>query len=252
MAYSNRYSKDFFTIQIKYAQKLADKFEQALEDILFNYTTFSRSFDLIAKPYDRTNPVWQEYVEGIKQASDLTDWTYNFYICHKDRDISPNDKTYNGRPLFGCFYFSVWDNHVVWLYFIKNEKSKYGPLSTNRMAVRLKELKAMFGHIKDNVDGADTVQGDSWLHNIEAYRRLFPPEYYTKSRAVVATGEFGLLARWGQFFDKNWKVKAHIAQEFFNRLERLETLEDLHNCFPYPTRQPKCHIKYFYEFYGID
>ena len=250
MAYSNRYSRDFFAIQVQYAQKLADKFGRALEDILFDYTTLTRSFDLIAAPYDQTNPVWQEYLAGLKQAVNLTDYTYNFYLSHKERDIFPTDETFHGHLLFGCFYFSVRANHVIRPHFIKNDPSKYGLLSKDRMSVRLKELKRMFGYIKENVDSAEIVEGHSWLYNTEAYRRLFPPEY-TKSMGEGETEEFQFLARWGQFFDRNWKVKAHIAQEFFNRLEQLEALEDLHNCFPYYALKPRCHIKYFYEFYGI-
>jgi hypothetical protein len=47
----------------------------------------------------------------------------------------------------------------------------------------------MFAHIRQHVPQATAVRGNSWLYNLEAYRRLYPPAY-TAVLPESAEGEF--------------------------------------------------------------
>ena len=107
----------------------------------------------------------------------------------------------------------------------------------------------MFRYIKAHVPQARTVQGNSWLYNLDAYCRLLPPEY-TSSMPISAEHEFQFLALWGQCFDRHWQVRSEIADVLLQRVDALSHLADLRQCFPYQIRQPRCSIDAFYTFYG--
>jgi hypothetical protein len=69
----------------------------------------------------------------------------------------------------------------------------------------------MFAHICYHVPEARTVSGNSWMYNLEAYRRLYPPQY-TATLPISEEDEFQYLALWGQCFDRDWNPKKEIAQ----------------------------------------
>jgi len=125
--------------------------------------------------------------------------------------------------------------------------SGYGPLSKERMSVRLQELKALFAEVKKQHPDVLLVRGNSWLYNLAAYKRLFPPQY-TKTMKMV-DGEFQYLSLWGQFVRRNGQVHEDIASSFLFSLHKHDTLEGLKRCFPYQVMGPECPISYFYGFY---
>lgn len=107
----------------------------------------------------------------------------------------------------------------------------------------------MFAHIRQHEPQATTVRGNSWLYNLHAYRRLFPPAY-TAVLPESEEGEYQFLARWGQLFDRAWDARQPEGERFLQALEQLTSLDDLRHCFPYQIRQPRAAIAHFYAFYG--
>lgn len=235
------YSKDFFALQLRFAQELASRFALPLEDVLLDYTTFPLSFG--------QEKEWQDYLAGLQQAEDPAQWTYEFYLPRSGGEPTSQDTTFHGHLLFGCFYFVVRDEHIIRPHLIKKASSSGGVLSSACRSQRREELAEMFRHIEATVPTADLVQGNSWLYNLEAYRRLFPPEY-TENMPVSEAGEYRYLARWGQFFDKHWQLKETPARALLDRVANLDRLENLRHCFPYPIFQPRCSIEHFYAFYN--
>jgi hypothetical protein len=122
------------------------------------------------------------------------------------------------------------------------------PLSRARVAVRQAELSSMFAYIKQQVPAARSVLGNSWMYNLEAYRRLYP-QVYTQTMTVSSAEEFQFLALWGQCFDSRWQVRTDIAAELLRRVDALTNLADLRGCFPYQILQPQGAIDAFYAFY---
>lgn len=247
------YSKEFFALQLSYAHKLAKRFRRNLDDILFNYTTFSRSIDITAeRPFDQSNPVWKTYIKGLGKAVDDAEWTHVYYLNHCANDPVSKNEAFNGNILFGSFYFVLRDDRVIRPHFIKlgDDTSPHSVISKERMAESIENLRRMFQHIKDNVSVAKTVKGNTWLYNLEAYRRLFPPDY-TAQMEVNESHVFQFLSLWGQFFDRNWQVKDLLANELLNRIEALDCLANLRFCFPYQALMPQYDIQAFYDFYGI-
>jgi hypothetical protein len=233
------YSTAFFGFQIEAARTLARRFGLTLHDALYHYTTLSKTA--------LGRGAWDAFAEGLARADDPLDYTERWYHVHRDPDPAPGDAEFHGRPLFGCFYYVVRDETIIRPHFIKNDPHG-GPLSRARLPARIAELRAMFGHIRRHEPQATTVRGNSWMYNLEAYRRLYPPIYIAEL-PESDEGEYQFLARWGQLFDHRWEVRQPEGGRFLARLEQLERLDDLRRCFPFQIRQPRCDISHFYDFY---
>ena len=236
------YSPAFFDLQLTFARRVAAKFDLSLAHTLSDYTTFTKILG---------REGWAEYMAGLTQTADATTWTYEWYRLHQQPDPTPDDSMYNGQPLFGCFSFAVRGTTIIRPLFIKNDLPGLHPLSAGRAAVRQSELQRMLAYIHKHVPTVRTVAGNSWLYNLEAYRRLYPSTY-TSSMAINTDDEFQFLALWGQCFGNDWEVKDAVATELFRRVDTLNDLTNLHTCFPYPVLQPRCPIHEFYAFYSVE
>ena len=93
------------------------------------------------------------------------------------------------------------------------------------------------------------MRGSSWLYKVDAYRRLFPPEY---TGALSPAGyEFQFLALWGQFLDREYSLRQPTARDFLSRIAVGRTLEELKACFPYEVLRTECSVRHFYDYYSI-
>ncbi len=225
-----------------FAQKVADISGQSLDGALLHYTNlyirFGLGWDLSA-----ANPIWQEYLTGLRENADRGEWTYRFYL--KQQPATP---VVVQLP-FGCFSYSVLDGGRIRLHFHNNEPAEQSPLSHDCLSLRLAELKNMFAHIKQTVSTPTTVIGASWLYNLEAYRRLFPPAYL--ATAQIGRDDFPYLPLWGQFIDHRGQIKEDLAERFIERLDRQHNLEGIEHCFPFQVLHLESSIQVFYQFYGV-
>ncbi len=235
------FTKPFFDFQIHIARRLATQFNLSLGTVLAHYTTFSTIF----------GANWDTYAASIEGVPDVNAWTYDYYLSHPFPDPQPDDTTYLGAPLFGCFYYHVRESTTIRVHFVKNDPLSSRPLARPRMAARQAELSRMFAHIRAHVPAAQRVLGNSWLYNIEAYRRLYPPTY-TADLPVSDEAEFGFLAFWGQCFDHAWNPKPTLARALLEQLARTPNLDAFRWCFPYQIRQPAGSIEEFYRFYAVE
>lgn len=236
------FSPAFFDFQLQFARRLAARFQLPLAEALGAYTT-------LAKTLGAGN--WEQYVAGLEQVAEATAWTYQWYLQHRSPDPQPDDPTYLGQPLFGCFYYLVRDATCIRVHFVKNDALSLRPLNRERMAARHAELRRMFAHIQVAVPTAQLVMGNSWLYNLDAYRRLYPPRY-TAELPMSDEAEFQFLAFWGQCFDHTWNPKPDVVSGVLQNLEHLTDLTALRWCFPYQILQPQCPITAFYQFYQTD
>lgn len=232
----------FFEFQLQFAQHLTKQFHLSLSDALYNYTTFSTVFG---------DDNWTEYVTHLEGVPDVNAWTYQWYLKVRLEDPKPHDTIFHGHPLFGCFYYLVRDETIIRIHFTKNDALSLRPLSHERMTTRQNDLRAMFHHISNHVPTVTTVLGNSWLYNLEAYCRLYPPAYIA-GLPVSDEAEFQFLAFWGQCFDYKWNPKPTITQVILENLKMTKSLHHLRWCFPYQALQPSCAISAFYKFYGIE
>ncbi len=240
-----QYAKEFLTLQIRFAQKIADISDQPLAEVLIDYTILRTLFNLRVS-HDIPNPLWDAFITGLELSHNLEDWTYDFYLQRRtvNPDISGN------RQFFGCFsYVYPWrGTRKLRLHFENRETSEHGTLSKERMATRKSELAAMFRYIQANHSDVETVRGGSWLYNIPAYLRLFPPDYVQTSKPVGYETMFWAL--WGQFVARHGSLRQPAATQFLECLKAQKTVEDCLQCFPYQVLRPECPIEIFYDFYN--
>ncbi len=243
------YSKDFFKLQFQFADKLAAKIGTSVHHALFNYTTIPVSFEL-SDLQNPTDVVWASYLNGLAHATDTIEWTYEFYLKHKYDDPTPTCGEFRGHRLFGSFYYVLRVGHVVRPGFInrKDNVSSMSSLSQDRMGETMNDLAAMFHSLTNEVTDVNVIEGNSWLYNLEAYRRVFPPEY-TLDMQENDDPDFQYLMIWGQFLDKDGGVKTSLASEFLSRVEDLSSIKDLRFCFPFQPFKPRCNVGCFTDFY---
>ena len=239
-----KYVKKILTLQVRFAQKIAEVSNQTLADVLIDYTMLRTLFNLRVS-HDIPNPLWDAFITGLELSDNPEDWTYDFYLQRRtgNPDVSDN------RRFFGCFsYVYPWrGTKKLRLHFENRETSDHGTLSKERMATRKSELSAMFRYIQANHPDVETVRGGSWLYNIPAYLRLFPPDYVKTAKPVGYETTFWAL--WGQFVARHGSVRQPAAAQFLACLKTQKTVKGCLQCFPYQVLRPECSIETFYDFY---
>lgn len=238
------YTRSFFDLQFAFAQRVAAHFALPLPDALRSYTTVATTLQL--------EDDWQAFAQQLVQSADPVALIYQTY-CERvepEEQPTPDSATFLGRPLFGCFYYDVLNGSTIRTHFINNDLPGMRPLGSERQAVRRDELRRMFTHIRDAVPEATTVAGHSWLYNLPAYTRLFPPSY-SRETQENPDGVLNHVVLWYQCFDRFWQAKPDIAQELLRRVDQQRDLADLRFCFPYQRLRTRAPIADFYAFYGI-
>jgi hypothetical protein len=239
--------RDFFDLQLRFAQAVAEKTATPIADAVLLTTNFHRRFGLGDAPLDGApGQSWQEYarrLEGLATHRQRADWTQAFHAR------SPEEQSAFPDHVFGCFEFHASDaTDIVRLHFYNRDAA--GPVSKARAEMRRRELESMFANIRKRFPNARYVEGRSWLYGTEAYRRLFPDDY-VRSRMVIESGDrFQGMSRWGQFLDREGHVKPALKEMFLRNIQRLNA-DRLWEAFPLPSFRVRAPIDVFYECYGI-
>lgn len=237
------FSREFYALNLALANRVQKVAYFPLELALRQYTNLYIRFGL-RHVLDNHNPVWQEYISGLTGSEGDVAWTYRFALQHgsyPEVDIL--------QATFGCFSYSVWDEKSIRIHFHNNEGSGISPLSDTRREVRLEELRGMFGHIKQHESKTETILGGSWLYHLEAYRRLFPPAFLSTARP--GKDDYPYLTLWGQFLDRNGRVRPEPARKFMDSLEMHTTLQGILGSFPLKALYVEAPLQAFYEFYAV-
>ena len=205
-----------------------------------------------ANPSNLIADAWDTYARAIEKVDDPLELTYRLYQQRSDdeRLPQPTDTTFMGHPLFGCFWFAAHDSTILRVHFLNNDVPGARPLSRERMPQRYAELRRLFTYVRYNVPDVTTVRGNSWLYNLPAYTRLFPPTY---SRVMPDNTDSAMhmLGLWAQCYDRFWEVKPDIAAIVMERIAQVASLDDLRHCFPYQRLRPTAPIADFFAFYDI-
>ena len=237
-----KFPQAFFALNFRFAERVAEVTSYDLETALLRCTHLYLRFGL-GRAFDSKNSLWQEYLAGLRDAVDQVAWTYQFYLRQYAREKAP------AASPFGCFSYAVWSEQRIRIHFHNADPAPWRPLSRTRMHVRLLELQHMFAHICTHVPEATTVIGGSWLYNIDAYRRLFPPEF--SASAYQGKDELQFMLLWGQFLTWDGQIKQATGQAFAAYLSQQYTMAELEVCFPYAVLRVESPITMFYHYYHV-
>jgi hypothetical protein len=241
--------RDYFDLQLRFAEAVAAAAALPLADAVAQCTNFYRRFGLGSLQSALIAPAWQQYTAPLmtlETHEHRVAWTQAFFVQ------SPPERLPPGQRPFGCFSCDPPDaDGRVRIHFANRDNDGISPLSRTKIATRRQELIAMFTHVKHTCAEAKEVRGGSWLYHLEAYRRLFPP-IYGDSRAVLeGITHFQGTSSWGQLLDHREGVKPAVRAQFLENLTRLD-MHRLWEVFPLPACRAHAPIEAFYDFYHID
>lgn len=238
-----RYSRGFLGLQIRFAALVGERLGLALPESLGRFTMVSSALSLDDAALARE-------FGGRLEREDPLDVAWDLYARRHPKEWEELGEEFHGHRLFGCFYHETRDG-VMRPHLVKNLSPGETLLGREAEKRRSTELAALFRDVRENASGAEVVQGNSWLYNLEAYRRLYPPAY-TSDMEETPHDEFGYLALWGQFYDRDWEPRPGPAAALLAAAGRVEGEEDVLGCFPLRVLRPRCAIGEFFRFYGID
>ena len=230
-------------LQVEVAQVVAERAGLPLARVLLDYTNLYVRFGL-GRAFDPAHPRWREYVAGLAAGADPRAWTREFHARGPAAIEPPNQVA-----TFGCFSYAELDGDGIRLHFHDAETDGGSPLAKDRQDARRAELAALFAHVRRTRRGPRRVIGRSWLYNLEAYRRLFPPAYLATARPLSAA--FRHMPLWGQFAIRGGGIREGAAQELRERLARWSAGDDLAACFPLQALAVEAPVAEFYRFHRL-
>jgi hypothetical protein len=236
------YARELFDLQLTFAERVQALSGLPLEQVLFEYTNLFVRFGF-GRDLDPQDERWQAYLAGLREAADPREWTYRFYLRDPETKTAPEVVA-----TFGCFSYAALGADRIRLHFHNAEPDGVSPLCSARTARRQSELATLFQHVAETRDDPEVV-GVSWLYNIDAYRRLFPPAYVITAR--VLHDRFQSMPLWGQFVDRHGCVKEALREPFLTALNKQSGMQHLDACFPLPVLATHAPVSEFRDFYEI-
>jgi len=239
------YPKSLFKLQLDFAFNIANHQQISLSEAIFLYTNLYVKILGFhdEKPPEKTNPKWQEIINKIPATKvKIIDYFFQLYITYQSKPPKPSN-----QKSFGCFAYSYHKKtNKFELHFINADKK--GNLSQNRQSYRQKELINLFTSMKKDNKSHAKVFLRSWLQNIKAFNRLFPPAF-TKTAKPWKVDLAQDFSHWGQFVNRHGYLKHHLTQILLKRSQKK--LGHINKYFPLPCLQAETNQSAFYKYYKI-
>lgn len=241
------YSKAFFALQIRFAQRVSVLAGMPLPQALLGHTNLYVRLGL-GRDFDANHPLWKDFLAGLPAAAadpeEAAAWTHNFWRTRGRLPETPGVVAHSG-----CFSYARAAGGLLRLHFENIDPPGQAPLGDGRLEARRAELRALLMQIHRSEPPDARLAGVSWLYNLPAYRRLFPASYLAS--ASVAPARFRNMPLWGQFLDRAGGVRPAPAAEFLARLARQRDMTDLASCFPLQPLAVEAPVADFRRFHGI-
>ena len=237
--------RDLFEVQLRLTERVSMAECVPIHQLVGRVTNLHMRFGLGDIDKVPPSPEWQAYCDALAPLRTLearADLTEETFACAAE-EVPP------AREAFGCFGFDPPDGDGVLRIHFRNQDSAdgVGPLDRSKIPRRRAELAAMFARIAELHPTATAVQGGSWLYNLEAYRRLFPPAY-GDSRRPPERARLSGTSSWGQFLDHTGAAKPDLCAALVRRLPTIDIAAPWRE-FPLPVLQTRAPIGLFHAFY---
>jgi hypothetical protein len=246
----------YFSLQLEYAKRAAQVAKISLDQALMECTSFWRRINDLRLleankmewSFDPKTPQWRELCDRISYNEPADIVAYDLYLRN-------DNSTEAGKQYFGCFryeFISQLDDDcgVIKIHFKNRDHSGKGPLSKERQAARLLDLKNMFKSINENHPEAKLVIGGSWLYNLRSYQRLFPKAFTSnmKSEEIPFPRTSGI---WGQFLNSEGQVHEERRRSFLYKINNANSMAELLECFELKILFAKAAIENFNSHFAI-
>ncbi|MBL8770892.1 MAG: hypothetical protein JNK30_05875 [Phenylobacterium sp.] len=240
----------YVEVQLRLANRMAELTGAPLGETALTHTNLHRRLGLGLWREGPPAAGWAPYAEALEAAPDLAAQlalTREAFIAASD-EVLPHP----GQSGFGSFaHDPATDDGVVRIHFHNlDTDDDGGPLVAAKVPRRRAELRALVANVRRVHPQATQIRGGSWLYNLEAYRRLFPPDYVA-SRAPHAP-PIGLrgTATWGQVIDSRERIRPDVRDAVVASLPAMDP-EAPWEVFPYRMLAVSAPIESFVRFYGL-
>ncbi len=247
---SAQIAREFFSVQMHYADVLSAKARITLVEAITFCTNFHRLFAYGNLSKQSADPDFLEMAARVANISDPDKRLEVLISAYADRapDPWPAD-----RHPFGNHFACEAPNEAgaVRIHFRNRfNQDAHGPLHASNLEQRRAELAEMFSFAVERWPDAKTVVGQSWLYNTEGYRRLFPALYSASLTPVIGPRPIHGLSTWGQFLDFRGRAKPAIVETFKRNLDTLDVAQPWLS-FPYQVLTTTAPMRVFRDEYCI-
>ncbi len=231
--------EDYYGLQLKFAKHYAVLANVSFASAITRCTNLRRRLNLLGASGE------EAWVSVLQRASDRPNSLTS--VLHRCLQLQTRNSTDSKIPAFGCFsYDSPDDSGVVRVHFMPPDGQSASPLSSENLAKRHDELRAMFGNIRRVESCAKVVRGVSWLYNVPAYRRLFPDEYVASIERPPFPVHLNGSSTWGQVLDWQQEVKPEVQGALLRNMTHMQAQAPW-EVFPLQALMAQCGIGAFYE-----
>jgi hypothetical protein len=238
---SEPYSVEFFELQLRFAERVADLSGVPFVEAVGCYTNLYVRLAM-GQRLDASNADWQRYLAGLLASPEQAAWTQSIHLQRLHlRSGSTSAWTE------GCFSYAIAGLDCVRLHF--HAATAEAPLSAGSCQDRLSELADLFAHLKAFSSDGMQVIGASWLYNLDCYRRLFPERYLSSLHTI--DHPYQRMPLWGQFLRRDRTVRPEVGPRFLAQVAKAERLSDLARCFPLGVLTTRAPASWFYEHLGL-
>lgn len=244
-------AREYYDFQFSIAKEIAQKTGLPVMEAIASYAPAIRGEALLLSE-DGTR--W-ETPDGVTEENIVDTALHNRLM-----EVSANPIPYHAGQRYGCSYYTVDDKRpIVYIHFFNAEFDTAGPLSKAKLPQRMNEIADVMQEIRTLHPQAEQVHGESWLYNLEAYRRLYPEGYTAHLQESDDPKIWGRgTTIWGQFIDSDSNLKQDLADSFLSRVKKLpsdiavsEVPKLLLEALPLKPLRAQGDIADFYKLYGI-
>jgi len=238
----------YFEIQLRFAGRMAEVGGLSLGEAAYRHTNLSRRFGQGVPVLSEPTEAWLALAERLEAAASLAE---QVALCQAMfRDVVDEKLPLAGHEGFGCFAFEPPKDGVVKIHFNNRDTDEAGgPLASAKAARRRDELAAMMRRITEKHPDATHISGRSWLYNLEAYRRLFPPQYVATRTVAPDPIHLTGTSSWGQLIDSREAIRPDVRDALVANLPRLEP-EAPWTAFPLRVLAVQAPVETFVRFYA--
>ncbi len=156
------------------------------------------------------------------------------------------------RTQAGCFACEApTPDGIVRIHFGPRDKGGgVGPLHHSRCDARRADMAALTRFIVATYPDATAIMGGSWLYNLEAYRRIFPPEFGASRTPLTGPRGTHGFSSWGQFVNHRGELRHANAEVFRANLATLDPHQPW-LAFPMQVLMTRAPLAAFVRHYGI-
>jgi len=244
------FSREYIELEVKVAREVSERLRVPMSQIVDDYAPIFHAY------------IWPDTKDYL-DIDTMSDDELADAISEKEKTHSAAEPLteYHKGDRYGCFSFFSHTGGTgeelkgrVDIHFSNAEFDDTGPLSKDKIDRRLAELKDMFTEIKREFPEAKYVRGDSWLYNVDAYKRLFPESYTASPEVDTSRGALATGRTWGQFADSHLELKKELGEEFLRKVKALEeiTPDTVRGALPYQALIVTAPIEDFYKKYGVE